>query len=149
MYGDTMIIRRLARDLREQAIDIRAEARALDGKVQATTWTGRAADAMRTHATGRLIDLQNSATRHDDAADALDHHADEVDRLKDLISAIERRAHRIIEAAVERLEDLGGRLLDGIASVTPDPIDEAIDRFVPPPPGHKDWLTVDLPGLGN
>ena len=149
MYGDTMVIRRLARDLREQAIDIRAEARALDGKVQSTTWTGKAADAMRTHAARRLIDLHDSAKRHDDAADALDHHADEVDRLKDLISAIERRAHRIIEAALERLEDLGAKLLDGIASVTPDPIDETIDRFVPPPRGHKDWLTVDLPGLGN
>ncbi len=61
MYGDTMVIRRLARDLREQAIDIRAEARALDGKVQSTTWTGKAADAMRTHAARRLIDLHDSA----------------------------------------------------------------------------------------
>jgi hypothetical protein len=149
MYGDTMVIRRLARDLREQAIDIRAEARALDGKVQSTIWAGKAADAMRTHAARRLVDLRDSANSHDDAADALDHHADEVDRLKDLITAIERRAHRIIEAALERLEDLGGRLLDGITSVAPDPVDEVIDRFVPPPPGHKDWLTVDLPGLGN
>ena len=60
MYGDTTVIRRLARDLREQAIDIRAEARALDGKVSSTTWTGKAADAMRTQAASRLIDLHES-----------------------------------------------------------------------------------------
>ena len=31
--------------------------------------------------------------------------------------------------------------------VLPDPVDELLDRFVPPPPGHRDWLLVDLPGL--
>ena len=32
----------------------------------------------------------------------------------------------------------------------PDPVDQLLDRFEPPPPGHRDWLTVaaDLvPGL--
>lgn len=149
MYGDTTVIRRLARNLREQAIDIRAEARAVQGKVEATAWTGKAAEAMRARAEARLRDLQAAANRHDDAADALDHHADEVDRLKDLIAGIERKAHRIVDAARDRLADLGSRILDGVRSVAPDPVDVAIDRFVAPPPGHLDWLSVDLPGLGN
>jgi hypothetical protein len=34
-----------------------------------------------------------------------------------------------------------------VASVLPDPLDELLDRFVPPPPGHRDWLFVDLRGL--
>ena len=28
-----------------------------------------------------------------------------------------------------------------------DPLDDLLDRFVPPPSGHRDWLTVDFPGL--
>jgi hypothetical protein len=149
MYGDTTVIRRLAETLREQAIDIRAEARALHGKVESTEWTGRAADAMRALASSRLVDLRNTADKHADAADALDHHADEVDRLKDLIAAIERKARDIIDAALDRLADLGRRVLDGLTSSAPDAVDEVIARFVPPRQGHKDWLSVDLPGLGS
>jgi hypothetical protein len=149
VYGDTTVIRRLAENLREQAIDIRAEARALHGKVESTEWTGGAADAMRALATSRLADLQKTADKHGDAADALDHHADEVDRLKELIAAIERKARDIINAALDRLADLGHKVLDGLTSAAPDPVDEIIGRFVPPPPGHLDWLSVDLPGLGS
>ena len=35
---------------------------------------------------------------------------------------------------------------DGVRR-TPTEADRALLAFVPPPPGHKDWLTVDLPGL--
>ena len=41
------------------------------------------------------------------------------------------------------LADVAG-LVDAIL---PDPVDELLARFVPPPSGHRDWLTVDLPGL--
>jgi hypothetical protein len=35
---------------------------------------------------------------------------------------------------------------DGVRR-TPTEADRALLAFVPPPPGHKDWLAVDLPGL--
>ena len=71
---------------------------------------------------------------------ALVRHADEVDRTKALIAAIERKVTALVAAAKDRLAGL-------VASVLPDPVDEFLDRFVPPPPGHRDWLTVDLPGV--
>jgi len=49
----------------------------------------------------------------------------------------------LVEAARSRLTGLVG-LLD---TVLPDPVDELLARFVPPPSGHRDWLTVELPGV--
>ena len=37
---------------------------------------------------------------------------------------------------------------DGVRR-TPTEADRALLAFVPPPPGHKDWLAVDLPGLSG
>lgn len=153
MYGDTNAIRRLATGLREQAVDIRAEGCALRGCVDSTVWSGVAADALRLLAEGRLRDLEAAARRHDEAATALDRHAAEVDRLTELIAAIERRVDRLVDGARERIGPLAdrlaaspvGRLLGGLA----DPVDELLDRFVPPPSGHREWLEVDLPGLGS
>jgi hypothetical protein len=45
----------------------------------------------------------------------------------------------MIAAAKDRIAGLVGGLVD--------PLDDLLDRFVPPPSGHKDWLRVDLPGL--
>jgi hypothetical protein len=137
VYGDTTIIRGLASALRERADDIRDEAARLAGRTDAVPWHGLAATAMRGHAHSRVRTLRRTAELHDEAADTLDRHAREVDRLKELIAAIERRVHALIDAAKDRL-----------SSLIPDPVDELIDRFVPPPPGSRDWLTVDLPGLG-
>ena len=152
MYGDTRAIRRLATQLRRQADDIRTEAEGLLVRADAVAWRGWTADAMRDHARGRVAGLRRSAQAHDEAAAALDRHASEVDRLQAVIAAIERRFHRLAAAARERLAGVGqsvldGSLLAGLARALPDPVDELFDRFVPPPPGHRDWLTVDLPGL--
>lgn len=148
MYGDTAVIRGLAVRLREQGLDLRAEARALRGRVETTDWTGRAAEAMQAAAEHRLVGLGESARTHNEAAAALEHHADQVDRLKEVIAAIERRAHRLISAARERLTGLADRVLAGVSSLTADPLDQLLDRFVAPPPGHLDWLRIELPGLG-
>jgi hypothetical protein len=137
MYGDTTNIRGLANALRERADDIRSEAARLARRADAVPWHGLAATAMRSHAHDRVGALRRTAGLHDDAADNLDRHAREVDRLKELIAAIERRVRELIAAAQSRLS----RLL-------PDPVDELLGRFTPPPPGSRDWLTVDLPGLG-
>ena len=149
MYGDTTAIRRLARELRDRATDIRAGADHLVARADGVPWSGLAADALRGRTHDRALALRRSAGLHDDAADALDRHAAEVDRLKDLIAAIERRARSLVDAARDRLADLGHGLVDGVEHVLPDAGDELLDRFVPPAPGRREWLAVDLPGLGR
>lgn len=140
MYGDTEAIRQLARTMRGHGAAINAEADALLARAEATPWSGLAADAMRFRARTQVLALCRTAGLHDEAATALERHADDVDRLKALIAAIEGRVMDLVAAARNRLGDL-------IAAVAPDPVDELLARFVPPPSGHRDWLTVDLPGL--
>jgi hypothetical protein len=140
MYGDTEAIRGLARTMREQGTALRSEATALLGRAEAVAWQGLAADAMRASVLAQAASLRRTAGLSDDAAAALDRHADEVDRLKALIAEIERKVHALVDAARDRLTGL-------LADVLPDPVDELLARFDPPPPGHRAWLLVDLPGL--
>ena len=146
MYGDTDVIRSLARTLREQAEEVRREAAWLRGRAESVPWQGLAADAMRAQARSRTAELRDAAALHEVAADALDRHAAEVDRTKALISAIEQAVTAMVAAARDRLASVAGAIGAGLG-LSPDPVDQLLDRFVPPPPGHKDWLTVDLPGL--
>jgi hypothetical protein len=134
MYGDTTRIRVLADELRARADEIRALADRLAEHADRVPWDGLAADAMRRSAHHRAAALRRTAALHDDAADALDRHAREVDRLKDLIAAIERKVRTLVEAARDTL--------------VPDVLDDLVGRFVPPAPGSREWLTVDLPGVG-
>lgn len=85
MYGDTTSIRALARRLHERADEIRDLAATLTTRTDSVPWSGLAADAMRLHAADRVCALQRTATLHDEAADAIERHAREVDRLKDLL----------------------------------------------------------------
>ena len=140
MYGDTEAIRGLARTMRGQGTALRSQADWLRTRAEAVPWEGLAADAMRARVRAQVGALRRTADLSDDAAVALDQHADEVDRRKALIAAIERKAMALVTAARDRLAGL-------VANVLPDPVDELLDRFVPPPPGHRDWLLVDLPGL--
>jgi hypothetical protein len=125
MYGDTSRIRALARRLRERAEEIRDQADRLDARAAQVPWDGVAADAMRARAGDRTAALRRTAGLHDDAADALDRHAAEVDRLQGLIAAIEQRARGLLDSV--------GGFLDG---------------FTPPLPGSRAWLSVDIPGIG-
>lgn len=147
MYGDTSVIRRLAGQMREQAADLRQQADRLVASADAVHWTGRAAEAMRTHMRESAADLRKTADDHDGAAEALMHHAAEVDRLKHLIAAIEHKVHSLIADAKSRLSSLAGKIADGLKHLAPDPVDRVLDSFTPPPPGNKAWLDVDVPGL--
>lgn len=122
MYGDSDQIRRRGSQLRDQGADVRSLADQLVARTEALAWTGRAADAMRERIAERANHLRTAAEAHVGAADLLDKHAAEVDRVKEEIAAIEARAQRLIE-------------------------DGQLSSFVPPAPGHRDWLTVELPGL--
>lgn len=151
MYGDTGVIRRLATQMSDQGTEIRSDADQLVQASQLVVWEGRAAKAMRERMAERAVALRRNADEHDDAARALRHHADEVDRLKDLISEIAKRVRGLIEGAKSRLAELAEKAIDLIKKVTPDPIDEMLSTFQPPPEGHKDWLDVpdQLPGGGR
>lgn len=125
MYGDTAVMRRRATQLREQGSDIRSLADRLVGQLETLDWTGRAATDMRGRIRDRAAHLRECAEQHENAAEALERHLDEVDRLKDAIAEAERRA----------------------GSLVADDPHPARDRFTPPPAGHKDWLAVTLTGL--
>jgi hypothetical protein len=119
MYGDTEVMRKHAGRLREQGVDLRTLADRLVAQTESAGWSGRAADALAERVRERAAHLRDIAARHDGAAQAMDTHLLEVDRLKDSIADAEHRA--------------------ALAADTRDPADF-------PPPGHKDWLTVDLRG---
>ena len=124
MYGDTDVMRRHAGRLREQGAEIRGLADHLVGQAEAVTWPGRAGDAMRERIRERAARLREAADRHDVAADSVESHIQSVEELKDSIADTERRATALLE-------------------------DGALPRFEPPAPGHKDWLAVTLPGVGD
>lgn len=125
MYGDSGVMRRRAAQLREQADDLRALADQLVARAEAVAWHGRAADAMRERVRDRAAHVRDAASRHEVAADSLDRHRRECDSLKETITAVERRAGALV--AEGRNPQAAG--------------------FDPPPAGHRDWLTVELPGL--
>ena len=81
MYGDTDAIRGLARTMRRQAVALRTEAEQLLALANATPWDGVGADAMRLRVRQQTSALRRTAGLADEAATALDAHADEVDRL--------------------------------------------------------------------
>ena len=123
MYGDTLVMRKRAAQLREQGEDIRAMAEQLVNHSDEVVWTGRAADAMRERVRDRAAHLREAAQAHDTAATSLEKHLAECDRLGESISDIERKVSALVAE------------------------DHAPAGFSPPPSGHKDWLSVELPGL--
>ena len=148
MYGDSETIRRRAAQLRDQGADIRALADQLVARVEALGWTGRAAEAMRERVTDRAGHLRTAADRHLAAADALSDHAEQVDTVREEIATTQARATALVADARARIAAIAARNeSSGGPTVLPDPIDELLDAFIAPPPGHRDWLSVDIPGL--
>ena len=124
MYGESAASRKRVAQLREQSGDIRATADRLVAQAESVPWRGRAAEAMRARIKERANQLRVAAGHHETAADSLARHVTEIDTRKDAIESIRHKAD----------------------SLTSDE-DAALAGFVPPPSGHKDWLTVELPGL--
>ena len=140
MYGDTAASRKRVAQLREQGGDIRAMADRLVAQAESVPWTGRAADSMRSRIKERASHLRVAAGHHDTAADSLTRHATEVDALKDAIETISHKAGALTSDARTRASQAG-------PGSAPSREDEVLLAFTPPPAGHKDWLTVELPGL--
>ena len=137
MYGDTAAGRKRAAQLREQAGDVRALAARLVSQAEAVPWHGKAAEAMRERIRERAGHLRAAAAQHDTAAESLSAHVSEVDRLKEAIDLRSRKATTLVE-------DARTRASEGAAA---DDVDAVLVSFDPPPAGHRDWLTVELPGL--
>jgi hypothetical protein len=136
MYGDTAAGRKRVAQLREQGGDVRALAARLVSQAEAVPWHGKAAESMRERIRERAGHLRAAAAQHDAAADSLAAHLVEVDRLKEAIDVRSRKASTLVEDARTRASEGSG-----------DDSDAALAAFTPPPTGHRDWLTVDLPGL--
>jgi hypothetical protein len=147
MYGDTAAMRKRAAQLREQGTDVRAMADRLVAQLDLLQWEGRAAADLRSRIHDRAAHLRGCADQHENAAELLERHLSEVDRLKDSIAATERKASSLVADARTRIASLSSH--DEPAGVTREPTDtdRQLDQFVPPKPGHKDWLDVTLPGL--
>jgi chromosome segregation ATPase len=140
MYGDTLVMRKRAGQLREQGDDLRALAEQLVARSEAIAWRGRAADAMRTRVKERASHLRDAANRHDAAAASLDRHLGEVDLAKEAIVEAERKAGSRVAEAQARL----ARSEYDASAATDD--DRALAALPLPPSGHQDWLTLELPG---
>lgn len=121
---DADAIRALARTLHDQGEEVRAEGRRLLALLDATAWSGRAAEAARALARRRCDDLEDCAARHDDAARALALHAESVE-------------HRL--ALLAR----AGDLVDGVGKLVGDGVGELVGDGL----GHlRDLLPDGLPG---
>lgn len=147
MYGDTELIRRRVSALRDQGADVRALADELVARVEGLGWSGRAAEAMGQRVGDRAGHLRTAAERHVAAADALADHAAALDVATEEIAAAEVRVSALVADAQARIEEIAARneRHDG-PTIEPDHVDEVLAAFVAPPSGHRDWLTVDLPG---
>jgi hypothetical protein len=142
MYGDTTAIRALADRLRRQGLEIRAEADDLAGRAEAVAWSGLAADTMRLMSRQHAGDLRACAALHEDAAEALERHAREIEHLQALIAAVERRVGHLMASAAGGL----GGLVHHLAGHTlPHRVGHWLAHFDPPPPGSKAWLDVHVP----
>lgn len=140
MYGDTSVIRGLARAMRERADEIRTDADALAAGAEGVPWTGLAAEAMRWAARDHAARVRDCADAHDAAADALDRHAREVDHVKDVIAGIEHGAMHLLHSAASGVGGLVGHLV-------PDGVDDWAAHLDPPPSGSLAWLDVHVPGV--
>lgn len=147
MYGDAAAMRRRAAQLREQSTDIRAMADRMVAHVESLTWEGRAAADLRARVHDRATHLRECANQHETAADSLTKHLSEVERLKDAIDGVERKAGSLVADARTRIAGLNAQATPEGVTIDPTDADRILDRFVPPASGHKDWLTVELPGL--
>ena len=139
MYGDTAVGRKRVAQLREQGGDIRALAARLVSQAEAVPWHGKAAEAMRERIKERADHLREAAAQHETAAESLARHLTEVDSLKEAIEVRAHKATSLVEDARTRASEAGDAGADGAEA--------ALVAFDPPPAGHKDWLTVELPGL--
>ena len=94
-------------------------------------WTGRAADAMRERVRDRAAHLREAAHAHDTAADSLEKHLAECDRLTEAIAGVERArvVARRRRPHPDRPDPARAADHDGVRA-TPTHEDQALAAFV-------------------
>lgn len=149
MDVDTDQLARRATLLREQGLDVRTLADQLVARTESLGWSGRAAESMHLRIQERAERLRLAASAHEGAADSLDRHVRELRTLADVIAHRERRAAALVADARTRLARLeaANEASDAAVRRVAQADDRLLAAFEPPPPGHRDWLLVELPGL--
>ena len=145
MYGDTAAMRKRAAQLREQGADVRAMADRLVAQAESVDVAGRAAEscAPASRTAPRTCGLRRAARRPPPTRWTAT--LGEVDRAQG-----RHRDHRAQgrRAGHRRPDPHAAPRHDDPAGVTREPRGRRPLLAVhPPPAGHKDWLTVKLPGL--
>ncbi len=108
--------------------DVRALADQLVGQTESLGWTGR-------------------------AAESLDRHVHGVEIIQDTIAETEREVTALVAEArtriarIARIESANESHAESGLRPEPDADDRTRADFTAPPSRHRDWLTVDLPGL--
>ena len=148
MYGDTSVMRRRADELRDQGADIAMTADQLVAQSDAIAWSGRAADAMRARVRERATHLREAAAPARDGRRL----ADPSPRRGRPAQGVHRRgraAGRARSSPTPAPASPGSRptrrtrtAVRGEPRARPT---RRSRRSSPPKPGHKDWLTVNLP----
>lgn len=111
MFIDTEVFRRQVRGLRQVAVDLRDRALTTSAAADAD-WVSSAADRYRADLATAGADLRTLADEVDQAANDLEHHADEVEATKAAISAAQEwvddqvnAAHRLLASAADAVTD--------------------------------------------
>ena len=147
MYGEPSKIREVADRLDHRADLLRDRARELHTRSETVAWKSAAADRMKQQACDRRDELMAVAKDYDEAAEKVRKHADEVQRLLDLIASIERQARRILSAALDRAKAAIDSVVGGIKdALTPgDEADKKLADTATPPPGHQ--AVLEMPAV--
>jgi hypothetical protein len=80
--GDSEAMRVRARQLRDQAVDLRALADQLITRADGVSWSGPAAETLQGRVRERAVLLRDAADGHEVAAASLERHLREVERVR-------------------------------------------------------------------
>jgi hypothetical protein len=117
---DLWALERIARQLDDQADDLRRQARRLATAIEMTRWKSSAAGAFREHGHRLCLELRRCASRVDDAATALRSHSRTVrNRVAGLLAGAEALEHAARAARTIGSDAVGeGARVAGRAAVT-------------------------------
>jgi uncharacterized protein YukE len=104
-FADTAELHAVAHRIRSHSDALRARAVALAARSENAHWHSRAADAFRAHVRQVTATMRSAAGRLDDAADALDRHAN---RVHQRIEQMERLAAGAVAGGADLIEGVGG-----------------------------------------
>ena len=153
LYGDPDELDRLATELRSDADSVRQQAAAQMNRALTSHWVSVAATTYQDRLADRVAVANAAADSMDEAAAALNAHAQEVREVLARIAAIEEAARRWFGRALDEFQENGivqgamgiaGRVVDVLDRVLPDPpwLSWPFTPHSLPPAGDLRWLDV-------